>query len=70
MSPSIQSKKPPITNVEIAHRVCSTCLIHHITMKLNRKVYWDPTAEKFKNDDEANKMLSRAQRQPYALAKS
>ncbi len=66
---SIQSRKPPITNVEIAHRSCSTCLIHHITMKLNRKVTWDPAAERFKNDDEANHMLSRTQRQPYALAK-
>ena len=66
---SIKSRKPPITNVEIAHRSCSACLIHHITMKLNRKVYWDPATERFKNDEEANRMLSRTQRQPYALMK-
>ncbi|HZY82156.1 MAG TPA: Gfo/Idh/MocA family oxidoreductase [Cyclobacteriaceae bacterium] len=66
---SIQTKKKPITNVEIAHRVCSTCLLHHIAMKVKRKVYWDPKAEKFKNDEEANKMLSRPQRDAYALAK-
>jgi predicted dehydrogenase len=63
----IKSRKETIAPVEVAHRSCSTCLIHHIVMKLDRKVYWDPVAEKFKNDDDANKMLSRAQRSPYAL---
>lgn len=66
---SIRDKKKPITNAEIAHRVCTACLLHHIAMKLKRKVYWDPKTEKFKNDDEANKLLSRPQREAYALAK-
>jgi hypothetical protein len=66
---SVKSRKAPITNVEIAHRVCTTCLLHHIAMKLKRKVYWDPKAERFNNDDEANRMLSRPQRDAYALAK-
>lgn len=63
----VKSRKTPITTVEIAHRSCSTCLLHHVVMKLDRKVYWDPAKELFKNDDEANKMLSRTQREPYAL---
>lgn len=66
---SVKSRKAPITNVEIAHRTCTTCLLHHIAMKLKRKIYWDPKTEKFTNDDEANKMLSRPQRDAYALAK-
>jgi hypothetical protein len=36
-------------------------------MKLDRKVYWDPATERFKNDEEANKMLSRPQRAPYII---
>jgi predicted dehydrogenase len=64
----ITSRKPPITNAEIAHRACSTCLIHHIVMKLKRKVYWDPSTERFNNDDEANRLLSRPQRPPYLVA--
>ena len=31
-------------------------------MKLGRKLHWDPIKERFKNDDEANAMLSRPQR--------
>lgn len=64
---SIRDNKAPIAPVEEAHRSCSACLLHHIVMKLGRKVYWDPEKEKFKNDPEANAMLSREQRKEYAL---
>ncbi len=64
---AIRDNKPTIAPVEEAHRSCSACLVHHIVMKLDRKVYWDPKKEQFKNDDEANGMLSRPQRSPYAL---
>jgi hypothetical protein len=64
----IRDNKAPIAPVEEAHRACSTCLVHHIAMKLGRKVYWDPVKEQFKNDDQANAMLSRPQRKPYVLA--
>jgi predicted dehydrogenase len=64
---SIRDNKQPIAPVEEAHRSCSACLLHHIAMKLNRKVYWDPVKEKFKNDEEANKMVSRPQRKAYAI---
>lgn len=63
----IKSRKETIAPVEVAHRSCSTCLLHHIVMKLDRKVNWDPAKELFVNDDEANKMLSRVQRSPYVL---
>ncbi len=61
----IRSRKQPVAPHEIAHRSCSACLLSHISMKLSRKLYWNPNAERFINDDEANKMLSRAQRFPY-----
>ncbi len=61
----IKSRKEPISPVEIGHRACTVCLITHIAMKLGRKLFWDPETERFENDDEANKMLSRPQRAPY-----
>lgn len=66
---SVKSRKTPITNAEIAHRSCSACLLHHIAVKLKRKIYWDPSTEQFRNDDEANGLLARVQREPYALPK-
>jgi predicted dehydrogenase len=65
---SIISRKQPISPVEMGHRACSTCLIHDMAMVLKRKLYWDPVHEHFKNDDEANCMLSRPQRAPYAMS--
>jgi hypothetical protein len=64
---SIRSRKQPIAPVEVAHRSCSACLVHHMAMKLKRKLYWDPAKEQFKNDAEANKLLSRPMRKPYMI---
>jgi myo-inositol 2-dehydrogenase/D-chiro-inositol 1-dehydrogenase len=36
-----------------------------IAMKLGRPLEWDPKTEKFKNDPEANAMLTRPERAPY-----
>jgi predicted dehydrogenase len=63
----VRSRKPTAAPVEIAHRACSTCLLHHIAMKAKRKLYWDPAKERFKNDDAANAMLARPQRAPYGF---
>ena len=63
----VRSRQQPIAPVEIGHRSCTACLLHHIAMKLKRKVYWDPMRERFKNDDEANALLSRPQRSPYCI---
>ena len=63
----VKSRQQPIAPVEIAHRSCSACLLHHMAMKLKRRLHWDPARERFRNDDEANAMLSRPQRPPYTV---
>ncbi len=62
---SIRTGQPASTNPEQAHRSTSACEIAWITMKLGRKLQWDPVKEVFINDDEANSMRSRTQRAPY-----
>ena len=64
----IKTRKAPISPVEIGHRACSICLITHISMKLGRKLEWNPEMEMFVKDEEANKMLSRSQRFPYGTS--
>jgi myo-inositol 2-dehydrogenase/D-chiro-inositol 1-dehydrogenase len=61
----IKSGREPISPVEAGHRACTVCLITHISMKLGRKLQWDPEKELFVKDDEANSMLSRKQRYPF-----
>lgn len=61
----IQNKKSTISPPEVAHRSCSACLIAHAAMKTPGKLFWDPAKEIFKDNVEANKLLSRPQRYPY-----
>ena len=40
-------------------------LLHHIAMKLKRRLRWVPDRERFAGDDDANGMLARPQRPPW-----
>ena len=61
----IRSRKQPVAPVEVGHRSCSACLIYDIAMKVPGKLRWDPEAEQFIDNAEANKRVSRTQRYPY-----
>lgn len=63
----IKSRKRPNADVEIGHRSISVCHLVNITRELNRKLTWDPAAEKFVGDDEANKLLDRPRRAGFEL---
>ena len=63
----IRSRQQPISPVEMGHRACSTCLLHHIAMKAKRHLLWDPQKEQFQNDNAANALLARPQRAPYTF---
>lgn len=63
----MRTRQQPISPAEVGHRSCSACLVHHVVMKLKRKVKWDPMNERFLNDDEANTMLNRPHRWPYEV---
>jgi hypothetical protein len=62
---SIWTHQEPAAPAEVGHRSCSACLIAHTAMRLGRALKWDPKAERFVNNAEANQMLSRKQRAPY-----
>lgn len=62
---AIRTRQLPIAPAEVGHRSCSACLLHHMAMRADRTLHWDPARERFKNDDEANGWVSRPQRYPY-----
>lgn len=64
----MRSRKDPVAPVEVGHRSNSICLITHIAMRLGRKLNWDPKAERFKDDDEANAMLDYKHREPWTIS--
>jgi predicted dehydrogenase len=57
----------PIADVEIGHRTATIYHMGNIARLLGRNLKWDPAAEKFVNDDEANNMLDRSRRKGYEL---
>ena len=63
----IRSRSQPRANAE------STCNAHvtshaaYIACQLGRKVTWDPAKRAFVKDEEANRMRSRAYREPWRL---
>lgn len=63
----MRSRKAPSADVEIGHRSISVCHLVNITRQLNRKLKWDPEAERFPDDAEANGLLSRPRRKGYEL---
>ncbi len=58
----IKSRKDPICSAEIGHRSSTVCHLGNIAMLLDRPLKWDPEAEQFINDDEANRMTWRPRR--------
>jgi len=53
--------------VEVGHRSATVCHLANIAMELGRKLKWDPVAEQFVDDDEANRMTWRPMRQPWQI---
>jgi hypothetical protein len=65
----IRTREKPNADVEIAHRSTTICHLLNICRDLGRKLEWDPEAERFPKDEEANKLLSRMRRKGYELPK-
>ncbi|GAC1466456.1 MAG: Gfo/Idh/MocA family oxidoreductase [Isosphaeraceae bacterium] len=61
------TRKAPTTDVAISHHSTNTCHLGNIAYKLGRKLVWDEGTETFKNDPEANALLSREPRKGYEL---
>jgi len=59
------NRRTPISDIESQHRSVSTCHLGNISMKLGRKLTWNPKLEKFVDDAEADKLLKREQRSGF-----
>jgi len=62
-----RSRKPPVSTVDVAHRVITACHLGNIAIHLKRKIAWDPVKQEIVGDEQAHRMMSRPQRFPYYL---
>jgi predicted dehydrogenase len=63
----MRSRSQPVAGVEIGHRSVSLPHLANITRRLGRRLRWDPAAEHFIDDEEANRLVTRPRRKGYEL---
>ena len=62
----IRSRKDPVSDVDAAHKASCLGMLADIAGRLEKKLKWDPQAERF-DDDEANAMLKRPMHNGWSL---
>lgn len=63
----VRSRKQPRSNAEAVSNSHISCHAAYIAFQLGRKVTWDPEKQEFPGDDDANRMRSRAMREPWRV---
>jgi len=63
----VQTRNPPISDVESQHRSATACHLGNLSMRLGRDLRWDARQEVFLDDDQANSLLRRAQRPGFEI---
>jgi hypothetical protein len=61
----IRTRNRPYTDAELGHRAASIGHLVHLAFHLNRSLTWNPQLETFADDPEANRLRSRAMREPW-----
>ena len=66
---AVKTKTDPVVPVEIGHRSCTVCTLGNIAYEMKRPIQWDPEAEKFVNDPEAeaNRLFNKTYSEGYTL---
>jgi len=64
---AIKHRVETMEPAEVGHRTNSLCQLGLIAIDLGRKLRWDPDAERFPDDAEANRLLTRPLRSPWHL---
>ena len=63
----VRSRRLTVAHPEVAHRSMTTCHAINLSMLLKRNLSWDPVKEEFPGDAEANRLRSRALREPWQM---
>ncbi len=57
---AIDGRAEPVAPAEVGHRTATVCHLANLCRELGRPLKWDPTAERFVDDQAADALLSRA----------
>jgi predicted dehydrogenase len=62
---AIQSRGKPVADIEQGHISTASCILANLALQLGRTLAWDPETGRVKDDEEANRLLSRPYRAPW-----
>jgi myo-inositol 2-dehydrogenase / D-chiro-inositol 1-dehydrogenase len=63
----MRTRAKPNADVKIGHATATMCHLGNIATRLSRSLNWDPETEQVLGDEEANRWLTRAYREPWKL---
>jgi hypothetical protein len=63
----VKTREKPFRDIELAVNTVAVSHLGCIAYELKRSLKWDAAAQEFPGDDEANRYLDRARRQPWQL---
>ena len=64
---AVRTRRRPNADVEIGYHTVTICHLGNIAYRLKRPLKWDPDKEVFVGDEDANRYLDRARRQPWEI---
>jgi len=63
----VKTRKRPFRDIELAVHTATVCHLFLIAYELERSLKWDTVKQQFVNDDEANRLVDVARREPWVL---
>jgi hypothetical protein len=61
----VKSRRAPVSDLESGHRVATACHLANLSLRLGRKLRWDPARETTPDDPDAVQRLERPYRPPW-----
>ena len=64
---AVRARKPAGGNAEAAHRTATIMHLSNISIRVGRKIRFDPEKEVIIGDEEANRLVNQPMRAPWHL---
>jgi hypothetical protein len=63
----VKTRQRPFRDIELASHTMAVCHLGFIAYQLQRSLKWDSAKQEFPGDEEANRLIDRARREPWVL---
>ena len=63
----VKTRQRPFRDIELAVNTMTAPHLLALALRLQRSLNWDRTTQHFTGDEEANRLLDRARREPWIL---